>query len=223
MNQIIKVIDVETTGVDPEQDAVVEIASIDINAVGFTNPVNLLVNPQKIIPPTASAIHGIIDEDVTNQPVFSESVKQFEGADYYVAHNAKFDSQFLPFDNWICTMKCAARVWPDAPGYSNQVLRYWRGLVDPLGIDRNTINPHRAISDVYVTGALFLDLQSFATLEQMIEWSQQPMLIHTVTFGKHRGQKLSEVPADYLQWVTRSDFDEDVKWNASEELKRRQS
>ena len=56
---------------------------------------------------------------------------------------------------WICTYKCALRVWPDLVSHSNQALRYTLGLINPHGIDRKTLNPHRALSDVIVTSAIF--------------------------------------------------------------------
>ena len=44
---------------------------------------------------------------------------------------------------WICTWKCALRLWPSSPGFSNQVLRYWRM---PEGLDRDIGLPvHRAM------------------------------------------------------------------------------
>ena len=55
-----------------------------------------------------------------------------------VAHNAEFDSKFIPELKcpWICTMRSAKHVWPQAPGYSNQVAamrkRAWKAPVDRL-------------------------------------------------------------------------------------------
>jgi hypothetical protein len=43
---VVRVIDIETTGTDPEQDAVIEIASVDVLADGtITNQVSTLVRP----------------------------------------------------------------------------------------------------------------------------------------------------------------------------------
>lgn len=39
------------------------------------------------------------------------------------------------------------------------------------------------------------------TVEQLIEWTSTPMLLHTVRFGKHKGLPWSKVPKDYLRWI----------------------
>jgi DNA polymerase III epsilon subunit-like protein len=62
---LIRVIDIETTGIDPATDAIIEIASVDmVRGGGITNAMGTLVRPGKPIPPGASAIHHIIDEDL---------------------------------------------------------------------------------------------------------------------------------------------------------------
>jgi exodeoxyribonuclease X len=49
-----------------------------------------LVRPGKPIPPGASAIHHIIDEDLKDALALSEVIDRFRGADVYVAHNCEF-------------------------------------------------------------------------------------------------------------------------------------
>jgi hypothetical protein len=81
---LIRVIDIETTGIDPAADAIIEIASVDmVRDGGITNAMDTLVRPTKPIPPGASAVRHIIDEDVTNAPAFSEVIDRFKGADFY--------------------------------------------------------------------------------------------------------------------------------------------
>ena len=63
--RLIRVIDIETTGIDPATDAIIEIANVDmVRDGGITNAMDTLVRPGKLIPPGASAIHHIIDEDL---------------------------------------------------------------------------------------------------------------------------------------------------------------
>ncbi|MBX9589232.1 MAG: 3'-5' exonuclease [Hyphomonadaceae bacterium] len=109
-------IDVETTGIDPATDAIIEIASVDmVRDGGITNAMDTLVRSAKPIPPGASAVHHIVDEDVANAPSFAEVIDRFKGADFYVAHNCEFERSFLVAQGvelgpWICTYKCALRV-----------------------------------------------------------------------------------------------------------------
>lgn len=220
---VLRVIDIETTGVDSETDAIIEIASVDVyktpDGHGITSQREALVFPGRDIPPASSAVHHLIDADVANAKRIEEVIKDFDTADAYVAHNCAFERSFLDkyFGDavWVCTMKCALRVWPDAPGHSNQVLRYWRGHVAPFGWNRDNLAPHRALSDAVVTAAILVDLIKEASWSQLVEWSQEPALYSTLTFGKHRGTKYADAPPDYLDWlVNKSDMDADTKFSA---------
>ena len=228
---IIRVIDTETTGTDPEFSKVIEIASIDINddpnELTFENPMQTLVSiGDSEIPPESSAIHHYVKEDLVGAPPYEEAIKQFYGADVYVAHNMKFDQDFLPRDfvPKICTMKCAIRLWDDCDSYGNQPLRYHFKLLNPLGIKREDINPHKALSDVITTGAIFKEIMQnpFVNLEQLIEWTEEPQLMKKFNFGKHRGELLTEVEDGYLHWMmVKGDFDHDTLWNVENEINRR--
>jgi exodeoxyribonuclease X len=162
---LIRVIDIETTGIDPATDAIIEIASVDmVRDGGITNAMDTLVRPGRPIPPGVSAVHHIVDEDVQNAPALAEVIDRFRGANYYVAHNCEFERSFfaaqgIELGPWICTYKYALRVWPEFDGHSNQELRYALGRATPFpGIDRSTISPHRAPFDVVVTAAIFEEL-----------------------------------------------------------------
>jgi exodeoxyribonuclease X len=53
-------------------------------------------------------------------------------------------------------------------------------------------------------------------------WTQLPRLLPRCTIGKFRGKPWAEVEGGFLEWMTRQgDMDEDLKWNASNELARR--
>jgi len=80
------------------------------------------------------------------------AIERFKGADYYVAHNAAFEQNFfaaqgIELDPWICTYKCALRVWPELDGHTHEELRYALGRATPFpGFERGAISPHRAAS-----------------------------------------------------------------------------
>ena len=155
--------------------------------------------------PAASAIHHLIDADLKCAPALADVVQRFVGADAYVAHNCSFEKSFLDRHIgqavWVCTYKCALRVWPDLESYSSQALRYQLGLIDPLGIDRATLVPHRALSDAIVTAAILVELLKHAGWNELLQWSEEPALLTILGFGKHRGQRFDAVPKDYLRWI----------------------
>jgi len=78
---------------------------------------------------------------------------------------------------------------------------------------------HRALPDAYVTAHLSREIIKHASMEDLIRWTNEPVLLPRVTFGKHRGQSWADVPPDYLQWVLRQqDMNEDVVHTARHHL-----
>jgi exodeoxyribonuclease X len=140
-----------------------------------------------------------------------------------VAHNAEFDSKFLPEvkHQWLCTMRTAKHLWPNAPGFSNQTLRYHLGIT-PLQDYVSNRYPHQALYDVATTAALLLRMLHEHTPEKLLELSNKPVMLKTVTFGKHRGKPYTQVPTDYLQWIQSSGkWDSDVSYTVEQELQQR--
>lgn len=137
----------------------------------------------------------------------------------------KFERQWLTDEivgskPWVCTLRCAYRIWPDAPAHNNQTLRYW---LKPEGLDQAIAHAaHRANADAYVT-AHILNLMfrhPKVELKGLIACSARPALLPTVPFGKHFGKKWADVDRDYIEWVSRqSDMSEDVLYTASQTLK----
>ena len=82
----IRIIDIETTGTDPANDTIIEIASVDLLRDGtITNRMSTLVRPGIPVPPESSAVHHLIDADVADAPHLDEVLNQIRGADAYVA------------------------------------------------------------------------------------------------------------------------------------------
>lgn len=218
----IAVIDTETT--DFENAGVVEFAAVVIDAVKkkqvgeFTSLVNPGDHEMSI---KALATHHIGPGMYKNAPLLSEVLrnasKELSGAELWAAHNAKFDGQFFEGQEFICTWKVARHLWPDAPGYSNQVLRYWLGLPDP----KSRLPPHRALPDAQVTANLLLRILDKVSPEEAHKLSNTPVLLKTISFGKYEGKDYEfMVPRDrrYFHWVLSADFDEDVKFTVERYL-----
>jgi exodeoxyribonuclease X len=226
----VRCIDVETTGIDPARDAITEIASVDMQRDGtITNRKTTLVAPGIPVPPEASAVHHLIDGDLAAAPRLQEVIEPFKGADAYVAHNCSFERSFLDRHLgeetiWVCTYKCALRVWPDLPSHGNQALRYQFGLINPFDMDRATLTPHRALANAIVTAAVFFELVKHATWPQLVQWSYEPALQTYLRFRMHRGERFDAVPEDYLQWMAEGNHDlsNDVRFSARHWLSRKE-
>jgi len=151
-------VDVETTGIDPAKNAVVEVACQIVEAGAVTATFESLVNPFCAIPSFVTAIHGIDDSMVWGQPRLRALVPELRrlcrGA-VIVAHNAAFDRRFLPFlagQPSACSWRLASLVVPEAPNHKNQTLGEFFGVSDPDLAGRRS---HRALADVIVTRHVF--------------------------------------------------------------------
>jgi len=91
-------LDLETTGLSPLVDKIIEVAACKINGHGEIFIFNELVNPEIPIPEITIKIHGIRDTDVTGKPTIEQTLPKFlefiENLPI-VAHNAKFDLGFI--------------------------------------------------------------------------------------------------------------------------------
>jgi DNA polymerase-3 subunit epsilon len=156
--------DLETTGTVPGVDRIVEIGAVKFNNGIVESVFSTLVDPQKSIPPGASAVNGITDDMVTGKPLIEHLLGDF--AEFcedlpMVAHNAPFDSQFLTADIKrheamaprgviVDTLPISRKVFPGLANYKLGT------LVQHLKIP--SAGFHRAEEDATYCGHVFLEL-----------------------------------------------------------------
>jgi exodeoxyribonuclease X len=225
------VIDLETAGYGPHD--VCEIGWQDVEQspdgvwrIGDERG-SRLVNPGRPISPETMAVHHILDRHVAGAPLWEtvapEVLRPEGGALALAAHGAAFEQRYCRpaltgGADWICTWKCALRLWPHLPSFSNQMLRYVRGpegLIHELGLPA-----HRALPDAYVTAHHLRDMLNEASIEQMLTWSREPGLLPRVPAGPERGKAFSSVSTEALQELAR-ERDLDVRFSAETELRHR--
>lgn len=217
------VIDTETTGEAPPEAAVCEIAAVPVanGKVLGDDAISTLVNPGHPIPPECRGVHHLSDRDVAKAPTFDRVMagpfKVLRGA-VIAAHNMDFDFQFVehhvPKDQpRLCTYRCARHLYPDAPNFRNQTLRYYLD-VEPPSKYLAKLAPHRALYDAICTAFILAKMLGERTVDDLIELTAQPVLLKTVSFGQHRGQLWEKVPRDYLRWILSKDFDTDTMHTA---------
>lgn len=112
------VVDTETTGTNPDQDAIIELGMVLFEfdpqtgvAYNVLGAFDELEDPGFPIPPDSTKVHGITDEMVVGKKINNNNVSQFlENVSIVIAHNAKFDRVFLEkrlpiFESlpWACT------------------------------------------------------------------------------------------------------------------------
>ena len=227
----VRVIDLETGGNGPAE--VCEIGWQDVvqDADGSWRLDEargaLFVNPGRPISPDTMAIHHILDEQVKDAPFWKAVAPGILRPDGSVlalaAHRAAFEQRYCTpvlsgGASWICTWKCALRLWPHLDRFSNQMLRYQRrpqGLVHELGLPA-----HRALPDAYVTAHHLRDMLNEASVEQLLAWSREPGLLPRVPSGPDRGKAWKALDTETLERLAR-ERDVDVRFSAETELRLR--
>ncbi len=225
---LIRVIDLETAGNGAND--VCEIGWQDVaRDVGgcwalTENRGALFVNPGRPITTETMAIHHILDEQVADAPFWKDLAPRVlrpeGGVVALAAHRAAFEQRYCTDrltggSPWICTWKCALRLWPDLPRFSNQMLRYQRmpeGLVHEIGLPA-----HRAMPDAYVTAHHLRDMLNIAPFDQLVAWSAEPGLLPRVPAGPDRGKGWDRLTDEALLVYLR-DRDGDVRFSAQTEL-----
>jgi exodeoxyribonuclease X len=213
---VFRVVDVETTGLDAASDGICEIAWRDMLVNGeecTLAPQVTFINPGMHIPPSASAVHHIIDEDVVDAPSLDQVLPRLlasteaDGGVAFVAHNAEFEAAFLrDAGPWLCTYRLALHLWPELSSHSLQFLRYALGL-NP-GISRSE-PVHRAGADVAVTLPLLaraLDKvpekwPRVKTVGDLIDAIESPALLHRIPFQSSNFMPFEAAEISFLEWI----------------------
>jgi DNA polymerase-3 subunit epsilon len=146
-------LDVETTGLDPEKDEIIELAmvpfyySTDDEVVGIGHPFSALRQPDRPIPVEVTSLTGIDNAMVAGQAIDPAGVAAFVGGNLVIAHNAPFDRRFLEKfcpalaqHPWACSMSEVR--WADE-GFESSKLAYL-ALSSGFYYDR-----HRAVNDCH--------------------------------------------------------------------------
>lgn len=233
---VVRVIDTETAGQRLEEDAVIEIGSVDLDLRSgeIFNPMQTLADPAGVpINPHARRVHQISDEMLAGAPPFRDAVKPFAGAPFYAAQRASFDSSRLRLaGTWLCTYKLALRAFPDVRAHGLQSLVKYVPLdLSDVSEGLQGLHPHRALFDALCTAVLLrtiaaalmprcADVGDF--LERAERVSNEPALLARLRFGKHKGVPIREVPSDYLSWLEREPgMDADAVFTARHHLRMR--
>jgi len=137
-------IDTETTGRDPLNDRVVEVACVFWRDGVVTGRKSWLVNPGRPIPKEAFDVHGIGDEEVKDAPTFEAIVPELYACLHGyvpVAYNAEYDRKILTAE--------LGRI-QSAPSLAPPAFRKGIEWIDPLVWARELqkLEKSRALGDV---------------------------------------------------------------------------
>ena len=174
------VLDLETTGLSPLTDEIIEIGAVRAKLDSENHATfQTFVKPSRKIPRRITEITGITQEMVDQDGIpISEALTQFVkfiGDLPLVTFNAEFDIGFLcnaakrekiSINNrYTCALKRARRAWPGLPSYR-------LGELAKMG-NLQTSDAHRALGDSI--RALIVFTSATSRLGQKVRWTQPPV------------------------------------------------
>jgi len=239
------VIDLETTGVNKQEDRIIEFCIIKILPDGKKEKLKSLVNPTIPIPLESTNIHGIKDEEVKDKPTFKEFAQKIidfiKNCDL-CGYEVKFDLGFLEVEfkragisyqkgNSIVLDVKQIHFKLDPRDLSSAYLKYCGKKLE---------NVHRAEGDAKATIEVLeaqltkhTELPKDVSALQRFSSPRDPSWIDNdgrlawydgeavINFGKHQGKTLRYLAnnaPDYLRWITSINFPSEAKGIINEAL-----
>lgn len=226
-------IDLETTGINVAKDRIVEICIVKVQPNGEEEVKTFRVNPGMKIPAQSSAIHGIFDEDVKDEPSFKELgkiiAKYLEGCDLAGYNSNRFDfpllaEEFLRADIDFDMKK---RKFVDVQTIFHKMEQRTLIAAYKFYCNKELEGAHGAEADTKATyEVLKSQLDKYDILENDIEYLAEFSTqnknadfagfiiidekgIERFNFGKNKGKTVEQVLTEqpgYYGWVMNSDF-----------------
>ncbi len=238
--------DLETTGTTVGVDRIVELAVIKLWPDGHTESHRWLVNPEMPIPPDATNIHGIRDEDVHDAPTVKALIPElrtvFRESDVAGFNVMRFDVPMLHAE----IARAGARFDLSERHVIDAMLLFH--MMEPRNLSaavkfycgREMVEAHSAEADVRATiDVLAAQMQRYAEIPESVpeledflgksggdyadkfgRWFIREEGGICFAKGKHRGKRISEVETDYLEWMASTNLLSDTADLIQTELRR---
>ncbi|MBP6370269.1 MAG: 3'-5' exonuclease, partial [Paludibacteraceae bacterium] len=225
--------DLETTGTNIVSDRIVEIAYLKIYPNGNEESKRYLVNPEMPIPQEVTAIHGISDEDVKNEPVFKELAKiiakDIEGCDLAGYNSVRFDLPLLAeeFLRANVDIDLAKRKMIDVQVIFHKMEQRTLSAAYKFYCNSELTNAHTAEADTRATyEVLKAQLDRYDNLKNDVAFLADFSAQHknadlagriifndkneeVFNFGKYKGRRVEDVLNEdmgYYGWIMNGDF-----------------
>ena len=225
--------DLETTGVDTSKDRIVEISMIKVMPDGSKDVKTRRVNPEMPIPAEATAVHGITDEEVKNEPTFrqlAKSLAQFiQGCDFGGFNSNRFDLPLLveEFLRVGVDVDLKRRKFIDVQNIFHKKEQRTLVAAYKFYCDKDLTDAHSAAADTMATyEVLCAQLDRYEDLENNIDFLAEYSARDKAAdyagrilyneqgeeifgFGKYKGKTVEEVfriEPSYYAWMMNGDF-----------------
>ena len=237
INRPIVFIDIETTGLKINTDRIVEIAILKILQSGDKINYVKRINPTISIPKDVTAVHGITDEMVANEPTFkdlaTEILNFIDDSDIGGYNSNKFDIPLLMEEFLRINMQfdLSNRNFIDVQKIFHTMEQRTLGAAYKFYCNKNLEDAHSAKADIDATfeileaqinkyphiGNSIEKIQQFLGEDKIVDLARRFKIEKNVivfNFGKHKGIPVEKVLKDepqYYNWMMRGDFALDTK------------
>lgn len=218
------IIDIETTGGNPKNSKITEIAMYKVENNQVIDEFVTLVNPETPIPYFIVRLTGISDQMVRNAPTFPEIAKKiidFTEGCIFVAHNVGFDYSMVRAEfkslgytyarPTLCTVKLGRVIIPGHKSYS------LGNITKDLGIYID--GRHRAGGDAFATVQLFqlLHTKNIEIVQRMISRNEHSKELHPL-FDQ---ETIQEIPSKAGVYILYNEFNQIIYIGKSKHIRKR--
>ena len=239
LDRPLAVFDIESTGISPRRDRIIELAAVRVEPDGAETERCWLLNPTVPIPPETTAIHGITDEIVRDCPTFADKAGEifafFAGCDLSGFNADRFDIPCLEeeFARVGLNFGASSRRHVDVQRIFHRMEPRDLTAAVRLYLGRDHAGAHGAEADARATlEVLKAQLVRYPGLPKttaemdeyraphdplnadrmgMLRWRDGEL---TVNFGKKKGATLRSLlvnEPNFLRWILKGDFDTEVR------------
>jgi DNA polymerase-3 subunit epsilon len=227
-------VDLETTGVNVGSDRIIEISILKLHPDGKKETYTKRINPGIPIPAESSAIHGIYDKDVANEPDFktlARDILRFIGDSDLAGYNStKFDFPLLveEFLRVEIDFDIRKKKLVDVQAIFHKMEQRTLAAAYKFYCAKELENAHSAEADILATAeVLEAQLEKYGDLSGDIDALHEftkpkyapvdfagrivlnEQQVPVFNFGKHKGKPVEEVfriEPSYYSWMMQGDF-----------------
>ncbi|MEA4904970.1 MAG: 3'-5' exonuclease [Petrimonas sp.] len=226
--------DLETTGINITKDRIVEISLLKVHPNGKEEIKSRRINPEMPIPPQATAIHGITDDDVKDCPTFKQVAKSLadmlEGCDLAGFNSSRFDVPVLSeeFLRAGVDFDMSKRKFVDVQIIFHKKEQRTLEAAYKFYCEKELENAHSAEADTIATYEVlksqldrYPDLENdiaflskeYSSFNNNVDFAGRIIFdengVEVFNFGKHKGKSVVQVlrnEPSYYSWMMDGDF-----------------
>lgn len=234
LNNPLVFFDLETTGISITKDRIVEVSFLKIHPNGKEEIKSRRINPGIPIPPEATQVHGITDDDVKDCPTFRQVAKSLaqhlEGCDLAGFNSSRFDVPMLAeeFLRAGVDFDMKNRRFVDVQIIFHRKEPRTLEAAYRFYCDKDLENAHSAEADTLATYEVlksqlerYPDLvndvealsNEFSSFKDNVDFAGRIVFndkgVEVFNFGKHKGKSVAEVlrkEPSYYSWMMDGDF-----------------